>query len=150
MLQLCQRFSHAARDLESPSAGNIPLNIEFHWTWNLLWTKLQQRWKASNRTIRPVATLTKDEFMSRIIFRRGDYYEEFSPRVPVENGEALFLAQREYDLKAARRHQEELRKALPKRIAKSLLYGFSGVVIGLLFLWFLISLIHWFWFHSVW
>jgi hypothetical protein len=52
--------------------------------------------------------------MSGIIFDQNEYYEESSGRVPVKNGRALFLAQFEHDLNAARKDSEKRKKELPR------------------------------------
>lgn len=88
--------------------------------------------------------------MSRIVFRKGRYYDEYGPGGPVENGPALFNAQLEHDLKSARRHQEKLRRELPKRIVRSSLLGLAGIILGSLFLWFFVSAVRWFWLHPAW
>jgi hypothetical protein len=87
--------------------------------------------------------------MSRIVFHRGDYYEEFSLQVPVENGEALFRAQLEHDIQAAHKKAEKTRKQLFKQIANGLIYGFVFAAFGSIFLWLLVRAVHWFWFHPI-
>jgi hypothetical protein len=87
--------------------------------------------------------------MSRIVFHRGDYYEEFSLQVPVENGEALFRAQLEHDLKSAQKEAGKSKRHFLEGIAKGLVYGFALAGFGSILLWLLVRAVHWFWFHPI-
>lgn len=68
--------------------------------------------------------------MGRIIFDQNEYYEESSLRLPVKNGRALFRAQFEHDLKAARKDSEKLNKMLPRLVAERFAWGFAIIAIG--------------------
>jgi len=88
--------------------------------------------------------------MSRIIYDQNEYYEESSARVPLKNGRALFLAQFQHDLNAARKESEKRKKAWPRQIALGLAWGSALFAFGAFFLWLLISAIRWFWSHPLW
>lgn len=88
--------------------------------------------------------------MGRIIFDQNQYYEESSLRVAVTNGRALFHAQLEHDLKAARKDSEIRTKKLHRRVAAGIAWGFAIIATGIFLLWLLISAIHWFWSHPLW
>jgi uncharacterized membrane protein len=88
------------------------------------------------------------EIMSRIIFRKGRYYEEFAPGPPIENGAELFRTQFEHDLRSAGRRQKELRRELAERIVKSSVCV-VWIIIGLLFLWIFVNVVHWSWLRPV-
>jgi hypothetical protein len=88
--------------------------------------------------------------MGRIISIHNRYYEESSGHVSVENGRALFLAQLEHDLSAARKDSEKRRKELPQRVVKRSIWGLALSAIGAFSLWVLVSAIHWFWAHPLW